>query len=73
MPKRTQADHVTEMLRNEARPIVTRHRLPGIETLHTLPAEDIAIALTNVFRSQPKITEMRWVIGEYLELTSDPD
>lgn len=72
MRKRTQADHVQEEKERNYKPTVTQLKLPGIATLHTKPAEDIALALTNVFRSQPNIKELRWVVGEYIELTSDP-
>lgn len=72
MRKRTQADHVQEEKEKSYEPVVTQLRLPGIATLHMKPAEDIALALTNVFRSQPNIKEVRWVVGEYIELISDP-
>ena len=72
MKKRTQADHVEEDKIQNYQPLINRLKLPGIANLHTKPSEDIALVLTNVFRSQPNIKELRWVVGEYIELISDP-
>ena len=72
MRKRTQADHVQEEKAMNLKPVVTKLKVPGIATLHNKPAEDIALTLTNVFRTQPNIKELRWVVGEFIELTSDP-
>lgn len=70
MSKRTQADLVKEMKEQELKPIVVKLTLPGIERLHLKEPDDIAIALSNVFRSQPNIKKLEWVIGEYIEITA---
>lgn len=72
MKKETQADHVAEMKEQMFEPVVTRNKLPGIKNLHNKSIENIAAVLMTVLKSQPNIKEVRWVVGEYIELTSDP-
>lgn len=72
MIKKTQDDHVKELKDKEYSLVVNKVRVPGIETLHNKSREDICIALSNVLKTQPNIKELRWVIGEYVELTSEP-
>lgn len=45
-----------------------RLNLPGIEKLHTKPTDEIAAVLTNVLKSHAGVTEVRWVLGECIEL-----
>jgi hypothetical protein len=47
--------------------------LPGIETLHLKPADEVAQALTNVLKSRAHITSIRYQVGAYIEITSDSD
>jgi hypothetical protein len=72
--KLTQDDHVKEdmALSGYAEPVITKLTPPGIQTLHTRPMTEITETLYNVLRSQTNIRELRWVIGECFEITSDP-
>jgi hypothetical protein len=44
--------------------------VPGIQILHTKSTEEIAEVLSNVMRSHSNVVEMRYVLGEYIELTT---
>jgi len=44
-------------------------KIPGIETLHEKPTDEIAEALAIVLRSRSNIVAVKYVIGEYIELT----
>lgn len=43
--------------------------VPGLNILHTKPVEDIAEVLALVMKSQNNIVELKYVLGEYIELT----
>lgn len=78
MHQKTQQDIVNQMKMEEETTLGEQQfkrkvAVPGIQTLHQKSADEIAEVLTNVLRSQPDITEIRWVVGEFIELTSkDP-
>tara|TARA_B100001765_G_C19295806_1_gene246477 strand:- start:243 stop:470 length:228 start_codon:yes stop_codon:yes gene_type:complete len=44
--------------------------VPGIQSLHMKSTEEIAEVLSNVLRSQSNVVEIRYVLGEYIELTT---
>lgn len=48
----------------------TKIAVPGIRSLHTRPTEEIAEVLSNVLRSKSNVVEIRYVLGEYIELTT---
>jgi hypothetical protein len=75
MAPRTQEQLVNQMRIEEGsmEPTVNRLRLPGIGTLHLQDREEIAAVLINVLKAQKNIVEFKWVLGEYIELTSTPD
>ena len=47
----------------------TRIAVPGIQSLHTKPTEQIAEVLSNVLRSHSNVVEIKYVLGKYIELT----
>jgi hypothetical protein len=67
--KKTQADHVTEMLGNRPEVVVERVSMPGIEELHLKHFDEIAECLTTIVKSRDNIVQLKWVIGEKIELT----
>jgi hypothetical protein len=42
--------------------------IPGLKDLHTNPTADIAEVLTTVLKSQSNIVELKYRVGEYIEL-----
>jgi hypothetical protein len=48
-----------------------RLRLPGIEGLHLRPVDEIAETLAVALKARPNVREVRYVIGEYIELTME--
>ena len=49
--------------------ITEKIRIPGIETLHEKEADEIAEVLSIVLRSRAHIKELRYIVGEHIELT----
>ena len=73
-PKKDQSDHVREDQASLKVETVSRIAMPGIKTLHTRPLPEIAASLAAVLKSQSSIKEVRYVIGEYIEITvQDPE
>lgn len=73
-PKKDQADHVREDQAQISVNTVTRLPMPGIKTLHHRPIPEIAASLAAVLKSQSDIKEMKYVVGEYIEITvKNPD
>lgn len=73
--KRDQSDHVREMLSKDGRTGGSRTERvypPGIEDLHKRSIDEVAQTLAHVLRSRPLVTELRYVAGEYVELTFTP-
>lgn len=68
---KTQADLVTEDKGFQEKRITRKVVIPGLNILHTKPIEDIAEVLALVIKSQNNIVEIRYVLGEYIELTYD--
>jgi len=70
MPQKTQDDIVRDQVGYLPKEDVRKVMIPGMETLHTRSIPEIAEVLANVLRMEPSIKELRWVVGEYFELTS---
>jgi hypothetical protein len=66
---KTQQDIVDESKGYLPKTQTVKVSIPGIEYLHTRTTFDIAEALANVLKSQRDIVEVRYVLGEYIELT----
>jgi len=45
--------------------------IPGIQTLHFRSPEEIGKALSDAFKEENKVIEMRYVLGKYIELIID--
>lgn len=43
-------------------------RIPGLEILHTKPFDEQAETLVNILKSRKGIREIRWVLGEFIEI-----
>jgi hypothetical protein len=69
MAAKNQAELVEQAM--EVKPQLTsvKLKLPGITTLHTKSFPEVAETLVNALKSQANVTEVRYVIGEYIELT----
>lgn len=67
----TQQEAVDRDLASQNKQQVETLRLPGIETLHTKSADEIAAVLTNVIKSRSGITKLVYVVGEGIEITYD--
>jgi len=71
MKKKTQADHVAEeMAALQPQETTQKVVVPGIETLHQRPINEIAEVLANVLRSAPNIIRMEFVTGSHISLTT---
>ena len=46
-----------------------RIAVPGIQSLHFRPRKEIGEVLSNVILSQANVTEVKYVLGKYIELT----
>lgn len=70
MPRTQNQDDIVRMnMGVQSTTETSRIRVPGIETLHEKPTDEIAEALALVLKSRSGVTEVRYVIGEYIELT----
>lgn len=65
----TQSDIVRDKRGFVEDTITEKVRVPGVETLHQRPADEIAEILANVLRSRPSVTEVRYVVGDCIEVT----
>lgn len=48
-------------------------KVPGVETLHTKPVEEIGNVIANVLRSRSNIKSITYEIGKHFELTYNGD
>lgn len=48
---------------------VRRIKPHGIENLHKRGSDEVAAALTNIIKSTADVVEIRYVLGEYFDLT----
>lgn len=69
MQKQNQADHVTEEMGFRPETIKEQIAFPGIKTLHEKPTTEIAEALALALRSRANVLELRYKVGEFIELT----
>ena len=69
MHQKTQDDIVRDSIGYQPQEEVRKVILPGIETLHTKSIPEIAEVLANVLRMESSVTELKWVVGKYFELT----
>lgn len=69
-----QADIVAAQDQETFQPEIIADRLflPGIEKLHEKSTQEIADVLANVLRSRANIRELRYVVGEYIEVKTAP-
>lgn len=47
--------------------------IPGIENLHLKSAKEISEVLANVIKSRVGIKSFNYVVGQYIEITSESD
>ena len=74
MRKNNQMDHVKEMKGIQPEVVSVKVTTPGLDQLHLRNFDEIAETLTNVLRSQANIQELRWKIGQGIELIcQNPD
>lgn len=69
----TQQDLVKEFLKDEPNVVTEKLRIPGVESLHLQPLDEVAEKLAEVFynvlRSRSNLLEFRYSIGEFIEVT----
>jgi len=67
---KTQEDIVTDNSLYTPEQTTVKVAVPGIQSLHTRSTEEIAEVLSNVMRSQSNVVEIKYVLGKYIELTT---
>jgi len=67
---KTQEDIVSASLEPTPEQTTVKVAVPGIQSLHTRPVQEIAEVLSNVMRSEPNVIEVKYVLGKYIELTT---
>ena len=70
---KTQKDLVEEEEFFTSKTVTRKLELPGIKSLHLKTTEEIAEILTNLIKSQSGLKEFKYVIGEYVEVTTTVD
>jgi hypothetical protein len=71
MPRQTtQADIVKTDQGYVPKTLSEKIKIPGIENLHEKPTDEIAEVLATVLRSRSNVQEVRYVLGEYIELVT---
>lgn len=65
---KTQADIVADDKGFKEKLETRKVMIPGLNILHTKPVEDIAEVLALVIKSQNNIVELRYKIGDCIEL-----
>lgn len=70
MPAKTQEDLVRMKAAFEPTEKVQQVRIPGIEQLHNKPTAEIAEVLAMVLKSQPNIVEVRYKVGNCIEIVT---
>ena len=67
---KTQADLVRERSVGEPTVVTERLQMPGVEILHGRPREEVAEIFANVIlKSKKDIVEIRWVLGQFIEIS----
>lgn len=69
---KTQGDIVAADQNYQPETVTEKIHVPGIEKLHDLSASEIAEVITNVLRARPNIVAVKYVLGEYFEVTTRP-
>lgn len=69
---KTQADIVADGKGYQEKYETRKVIVPGIESLHTKSATEIAEVLSMVLRSQKNIVEFTYKVGQYIELSYEP-
>ena len=67
---KTQEDIVISNVTYSPEQTTVKVAVPGIQSLHTKSTEEIAEVLSNVIRSRSNVVEVKYVLGEYIELTT---
>lgn len=67
---KTQEDLVVNSVPYSPEQTTVKVAVPGIQLLHTKSTEEIAEVLSNVIRSRSNVVEIKYVLGEYIELTT---
>jgi hypothetical protein len=67
---KTQGDIVMDNSLYTPEQTTVKVAVPGIQSLHTRSTEEIAEVLSNVMKSQSNVVEVRYVLGKYIELTT---
>lgn len=74
---KNQQDLLEKNLKDHAKTRMTLHteriRLPGIETLHLKPVDEVSAVLANVLKSRNSVTTLVFQVGQYIEITSESD
>lgn len=66
---KTQGDIVKQDMGVQPEEIRTKVNVPDVKKLHTLPSADIAEVLTMVLKSQANIVEVKYRVGEFIEVS----
>lgn len=53
--------------------ITERISVPGLDSLHLRPIEEIGRVLANVIKSRQSVRSITYVIGSHIEITSESD
>ena len=72
MAAKNQDDIVKESLGFKEKELTRKVMLPGLQELHTKPIADIAEALSLVLRSEGDIVELKYRVGQFIEVTYRP-
>ena len=67
---KTQGDIVIDNSPYAPEQTTVKIAVPGIQSLHMKSTEEIAEVLSNVMRSQSNVVEIKYVLGKYIELTT---
>lgn len=68
---KTQQQEVETQLSSKNKLVTDIIRVPGIETLHTKPVDEIASVLTNILKSRTGIISLKYNIGKNIEIVCD--
>lgn len=67
----SQGEQLKNEMATQSREVTEQVRIPGVETLHERPVEEIGIVLANLIKSRSGITKLTYVKGSHFEITSD--
>ena len=72
MPAQNQEDLVREAMGYQPKEVTRKVNLPGLTALHNKSTVEIAETLALVLKSENNIVEIRYRVGEYIELVTRP-